>query len=133
MSRSRTILIAGLAVAAGLPAGAGAWGSPETVSPEGREGRTPAVALNGSGTAAVAWVDGPWMSRSIAVSVRRNGVWDVARRVSPPGGVAIDPQIEVAADGSLMVLWRQAIGAQRVRIGGRIITRTRFVARARHR
>lgn len=133
MPRSRTSLVAALALGAAVPASAGAWGSPDVASPEGREGRQPAVAMNGAGTAVMAWVDGPWTGRSIAVSVGRDGAWGVARRVSPPGGVAFDPRVAVGADGSLMVLWRQAIGDQRLRVGGRIITRTRFVARARHR
>lgn len=133
MPRARTALAAGLALGLAAPALAGAWSSPETASPAGREGRTPAVAMNGAGAVAMAWVDGPWMARSIAVSVRRDGTWGVAQRISPPGGVAIDPRVEIGPDGSVLVLWRQAIGDQRIRVGGRLITRTRFVARARFR
>lgn len=128
-----SILVAALVFGA-APLAAAEWSAPERVSPEGSEGRSPAVAVGPSETAAVAWVHGSWRQRTIAVAVRdADGRWDRPVRVSRRGGLAIDPQVAVDAAGRVTVVWRQTAGRQTLRIGGRRVVRRVWVAQARRR
>lgn len=112
----------GLLAAAGLamPASAVAnWLPSEALSSTGPM-RMPAVAGNAAGDAAMAWVQGPWRTRSVVVAVRPAGRgWGqpvvVASGLSGP---AIDPQIALDSRGGAVVAWRQAInGRTRGRTG----------------
>lgn len=111
-----------------------AWGPAQTVSSPGGEGRSPAVAMNRAGVSATAWVQGPWARRAVIVSVRASdGRWSEPVRISPRGRAAIDPRVAVDAAGRATVVWRQAIGSQRLLIGGRPVRRVVWVVRARTR
>jgi hypothetical protein len=130
-SRHLALALAALAVAAPP---AVAWGPVQTASTPGGEGRSPAVAMNRAGVSAMAWVQGPWTRRAIIVSVRGgDGRWSEPVRVSPRGRAAIDPRVAVDAAGRATVVWRQAIGSQRLVIGGRPVRRVVWVVRARTR
>jgi hypothetical protein len=134
MTRSPSHLALAFAALAVTASPALAWGPPQTVSSAGSEGRSPAVAMNRTGVTAMAWVQGPWARRAVAVSVRDGaGRWDDPVRVSPRGGAAIDPRVVVDSAGRVTVVWRQATGSQRLRIGGRAIVRVKWVVRARTR
>jgi hypothetical protein len=131
LRRHLVLTAAGLSMAASP---ALAWGPAQTVSSAGGEGRSPAVAMNRAGVAAMAWVQGPWARRAVIVAVRdADGRWSEPVRVSPRGRAAIDPSVAVDAAGRATVVWRQAIGSQRIRVGSRTVRRVIWVVRARTR
>ncbi|HMM49895.1 MAG TPA: hypothetical protein PKE32_09845 [Miltoncostaeaceae bacterium] len=128
---ARRLLIAPLALCAAA-APAAAWTSGQTVSPTDRDGRTPAVAMNASGAAVLAWVDGPWDARGVVVARRSDrGGWESPVRVSSREGVAIDPAVAIDGTGGVIVVWRQRIGDQWRTVGGRTVRRPVWVVRAR--
>lgn len=134
MLRALTPGLATLALAVAASPALGAWGAPESVTPEGAEGRMPAVAVGAAGNAALAWVHGSWRARAIAITVRGpGGRWDSPVRISPRGGIAIDPSVAVDASGRVLAVWRQTAGTQRLSIDGRVRTRTVWVVQARRR
>lgn len=134
MPRARIPFFAVVVLAATAAPALAAWEPPQAVTRQGSEGRSPAVAVSSAGDAALAWVNGSWRRRSIAVSTRgRDGTWDSPVRVSPREGVAIDPAVAVDGSGRVMVAWRQTVGRQTLRIDGRTVTSDIWVTQARRR
>ena len=137
--RVSALFAALLAVCAALPAAASAqqWGQPFDLSQPGKitpdpgatfEGivKPPDVGLDDNGNATFVWMHvNTTQSQSCAGGgcgqvkvVRRSasGVLGNVTTLSPPDALAVDPQLQVAANGDAMVAWEQ---------GGRIAARFR--------
>lgn len=110
----------------------GAWSVPERASAGPLPAAGADVAMNARGDAVAAWGRGTGGGRAIVATVRPvGGEWTRPGIISPPGGAAIDPRVAVAADGRVVVVWRQAVGARTVIARGRPRTRQVYAVRAR--
>jgi hypothetical protein len=132
-----SLLAAALAACAALPAAASAqqWSQPLDLSAPGAIGGAsfiyryetpPDVGLDDSGNATFAWrrldatqscgpnEGGCWQVQAVRRSA--SGVMGEVRTLSPPGISAINPQLQVAANGDAVVGWEQ---------GGRVIATVR--------
>lgn len=132
-----SLLAVALAACAALPAAASAqqWSQPFDLSAPGAIGggsfiygydKPPDVGLDDSGNATFAWrrldatqscgpnEGGCWQVQAVRRSA--SGVMGEVRTLSPPGISAINPQLQVAANGDAVVGWEQ---------GGRVIATVR--------
>ena len=134
---SALALLALFVVWAAMPAAASAqkWSQPIDLSEAGQitqdpwlfiEGveKPPDVGLDDNGNATFAWrrmdttqscgYSGCWQVQAVRRSA--SGVMGEVRTLSPPGISAVNPQVQVAANGNVVVAWEQ---------GGLVVARTR--------
>lgn len=97
---------------------AGVWTDPsgpsDNVSPDGQDAWVPDVAMNASGDAVVAWSQTDGTESRIFVSLYRSGTWThptaLTEGISPAGSDAYFPQVAIADDGDVLVVWMQSDG-----------------------
>ncbi len=112
----------------------GAWAPTEQASRGPMPARSPEIAVNARGDAAVAWVRGARRDAGIVVSIRLTGqAWGDPVAVSRRGRPAIDPRVAIDAQGSVVVVWRQVVRTRVVEAGGRRRRQAVYVVRTRDR
>jgi hypothetical protein len=85
----------------------GAWSEPETISPRvaERHPRSVRLAVGSDGVAAATWIEEGSSSPPVEAAVRSvGGTWS-ATTLTAPGEVGSEPQVAVAADGSIEAIW----------------------------
>lgn len=121
-------------VAAGAAPAAGAWSGPERASVGPLDADSVDVAVNMRGDGAAAWVRGSRRGRAIVVTLRRaGGGWERPVAISRRGRPAIDPQVAIAADGRVIVVWRQVVRNRVIVSRGKRRSQAVYVVRARER
>lgn len=120
-------------LAGAAPAGA-AFDDPSRASIGPLAARSPEVAVNARGDAAIAYVRGRRRDAMIVVGTRpAGGAWGEPVAISPRGRPAIDPQVAVDAQGLVVVTWRQVVGRRTVRTEDGRRRQALYVARTRER
>lgn len=102
---------------AGRPAGAGAWGSPLTISSGTVEGTLPQVALDSAGDGFAAWLGKSGTEYSILASTRSGlgGTWTKPVTLETLGMTVIDdpqPRLSVDGKGDAIVVWEHVKGPE---------------------
>ncbi|HEY5977299.1 MAG TPA: choice-of-anchor D domain-containing protein [Solirubrobacterales bacterium] len=88
------------------PASGGTSPAPADLSPPGAEAASPQVAVAPDGTATVVWSGADGATRSVfARRISPQGVPQAVERLSVPGANALVPQLAVAPDGTVTVVW----------------------------
>lgn len=96
--------------AALLPAG-GEWSEPEPISAAGEDGRSPRIAVNAAGAAAVAWTDYEGVNLRVRAAVRPpEGGWSEPEDVSAASESAGEPELAIDPDGEAFAIWSGPLG-----------------------
>jgi hypothetical protein len=97
------------------PAG-GVWTVPVKLSAEGQNAELPAVAIDPSGAAVVAWARRVGVTEAIVQAKSRapGGIWTLASNLSKPGGSAGEPSVAIDPAGDAVVSWQRRNGSYEV-------------------
>lgn len=95
------------------PAG-GDWGQVDVLSAATASASTLDLAVSGSGAAVATWVRATSPKSVHAIVKPADGGWSAVHDLSLDGREAIEPQAEIAADGTATVVWGQVEGTTRI-------------------
>ncbi len=95
------------------PAGSDLWSAPQLISTAGTTASSPRVTVDGSGLATAAWADFTSGSGGIFVATGQipANVWTPPVRISLPGVLAGDPEVDTNRAGNAAVTWQRIGGS----------------------